>query len=352
MAGALKKNTQRKTINLMEVCGTHTMSIARNGLKPLFPAGVRMLTGPGCPICVTETGDIDRAIMLSRQQGVIIATFGDMLRVPGSGSSLERERSAGADIRIVYSPVDALSIARENRSKEVVFIGVGFETTSPAVAATVVMARRGRIRNFSVLPLFKTVPEALRFLLTEGKRSGGPSIDGFLLPGHVSSIIGSGPYHFIAEEFGVPGVIAGFEPDDILRSVDMLVDMVHRGSPAIGIQYTRSVPECGNPVARKLLKKVFSPFDARWRSIGKIRGSGLTFNRNFSEFDASTRFSLHVPASAEPKGCQCGNILLGKTDPGRCVLFGKKCTPARPIGPCMVSSEGACAAEYKYGSMR
>jgi hydrogenase expression/formation protein HypD len=338
-----------KQIGIMEVCGTHTMAIARHGLRKILPADVRMLSGPGCPICVTETADIDRTILTAQDGRVILATFGDMLRVPGSFSTLENERSKGSDIRVVYSPADALAIAVDNPGREVVFAGVGFETTTPTVAATVLMAARRRVRNFSVLPFFKTVPNALRFILEQGHAIGAPGIKGFLLPGHVSAIIGSQPYEFIARDFGVPGVIAGFEPDDILAGVGMLRRLITTGKAAIENQYVRAVTRGGNPSARAIMSRVLTEVDSSWRSIGVIPRSGMTFAAAYAEFDATRRFIIKVPPSREPKGCQCGSILLGVKRPRQCALFGKACTPARPVGPCMVSSEGACAAEFKYG---
>lgn len=332
--------------NLMEVCGTHTMSIARNGLRPLFPKDVVMLTGPGCPICVTPNEDIDRAIALARIPGVIITTFGDMLHVPGSHSSLERERAAGADVRIVYSCADALDIAIAEPKREVVFMGVGFETTAPTIAATVLTAAAKKVKNFTVLAMFKTVPEALKALL----EIPGRRIHGFLLPGHVSAIIGIEPYRFIAEKYGVPGVIAGFEPSEILSAVTELRRMCVEGKAAIVNGYSRVVKPEGNPAARAILEKVLEPADCRWRVVGNIPGSGLKFRPAYAAFDALKRFKIKTEPAIEPKGCACGKILLGLCGPRDCALFAKRCTPGNPVGPCMVSSEGACAAEYKYGS--
>lgn len=342
---SLIMNHSMKNISLMEVCGTHTMAIARAGLRSCFPEGVRMLSGPGCPVCVTPTSDIDRAIALGKEKNVIVTTFGDMLRVPGSASSLEKERSAGADIRVLYSPVDALDVAAANPSKEVVFLGVGFETTAPTIAATVAIAKKRKLGNFSVLAMFKTIPNALRSILAIKERR----IDGFLLPGHVSTIIGADAYGFIASEYRLPGVVAGFEPDDILAAVDMLVENTRSGKPKIEIQYSRSVTQEGNGTALKLLGEVFREADSSWRAIGVIPKSGLVFSPGYSGFDALERFDLPLVEAGDPKGCRCGEILLGLAGPRQCGFFGKRCTPAGPVGPCMVSSEGACAAEYKYG---
>lgn len=335
---------QSNRINIMEVCGTHTMSIARHGLKKLFPTEVSMLSGPGCPICVTPVEDIDKAIDMAKKRNVIITTFGDMFHVPGSVSNLSKEHAKGADIRIVYSASDALEIAVNAPAKEVVFLGVGFETTSPTIAATVITAKRKRISNFSVIPMFKTIPEALKAILDIKERR----IDGFILPGHVSTIIGSIPYKFIEAEYKVPGVIAGFEPDDILQSVNILLDQIKNKQPRVTIQYTRSVLPEGNRTAQKILSEVFIVCDSKWRSIGNIPRSGLTFNKKYMKFNALQRFRLKTVRAKEPKGCLCGKILLGLAMPKQCALFGKACTPSDPIGPCMVSSEGTCAAVYKY----
>lgn len=338
-------NKIKNRFNIMEVCGTHTMAIARYGLKKLFPKEINILSGPGCPICVTSTIDIDKAVELSKNKNVIITTFGDMLHVPGSESSLEKERSKGAAVRIVYSPVDALDTAEANPSSSVIFMGVGFETTSPVIAATVLIAKKRKIKNFFVLPMFKTIPNVLRTLLNIKERK----IDGFILPGHVSAIIGADPYAFIADEFKVPAVIAGFEADDILKSVEMLVKQIEKNEPKIEIQYSRLVKEKGNKNAQDILAKVFAMTDSSWRGIGNIPESGLVFSEEFDEFNALKHFEIKTKLSKEPRFCQCGKILLGLKTPKQCSLFGSKCSPANPVGPCMVSSEGSCAAEYKYG---
>ncbi len=329
----------------MEVCGTHTMAIARHGLRALFPAGVTLLSGPGCPVCVTPVEDIDRAILLARAPGVTIASFGDMLRVPGSGSSLEKERSAGADIRVVYSPVDAVRIAEETPARHIVFIGVGFETTAPAVAAAVRFARAHAVKNFSVLSFFKTVPAALRALLNDRDFR----IRGFLLPGHVSTIIGASPYRFIADEFGIPGVIAGFEPKLITDAVTALASLAKNERAEIVNMYPSLVKNEGNGSALRLLREVFVPCDASWRGMGIIPASGLSFAKKYRQFDADSRFDIPKLSASPVKGCLCGEILKGRATPRRCPQFGKRCTPSDPLGPCMVSTEGACAAEYKYG---
>lgn len=333
-------------INIMEVCGTHTMAIARHGLRKLFPPNVNLLSGPGCPVCVTPAEDIDRAIELSKLPGVVITTFGDMVHVPGSYSSLEAERGKGADVRIVYSPSDALDIAAASPDKKIIFLGVGFETTSPAVAATVLRAKKLKAKNFYVLAMFKTLPNALRAILAIKERR----IDGFILPGHASVILGEKPYAFIPKEYGIPGVITGFEPDDILESVKLILKQAVEGKPRIENEYKSTVPPEGNAVARKLLAKVFREEDSNWREIGRIPKSGLALRPEYSAFDAAKHFRIKPPKTKENKGCLCGKILLGLNAPRECKLFGKGCTPGHPIGPCMVSSEGSCAAEFKYGN--
>jgi len=321
------------------------MSIARFGLKSVFPKRVNMISGPGCPVCVTPTEDIDKAIELARKDGVIVATFGDMLRVPGSFSTLEKEKAKGADVRIVYSPMDALAMARENPDKNVVLLGVGFETTSPGMAVAVKAAKKEKIDNFFVLAMFKTIPQALEKILKAGNRR----IDAFLLPGHVSAVIGSKPYEFIAKKYKIPGVIGGFDSKDILKSIDMILTQIKNRRPEIGIEYSSVVKKEGNKSAIKLLNEVFKNVESNWRGIGRIPSSGLELRRAYSAFDASKKFRLKTKKAKDPAGCRCGDVLLGILDPERCPLFAKRCRPSNPVGPCMVSSEGACAAAFKYG---
>lgn len=330
-------------ISLMEVCGTHTMAIARAGIRALLPDAIRLLSGPGCPVCVTPQSTIDYAIALARQDGVIIATFGDMVRVPGSETTLEPYRP-----RIVYSPLDALEIAVAHPDQDVVFIGVGFETTSPTVAATIMHAERRGITNFLVLPAFKCIPPALEFIA----RSSRIDVQGFILPGHVSAIIGSRPYEFLSEQFNMPGCITGFDPVDILQGILNLLQQIASSKAGIAIEYRRVVKPAGNVHAQRLLARVFSMADSQWRGIGVIKQSGLIFNEEYRKFDAGSRYPLSVPRVREPKGCICGKVLLGLNVPPDCALFGDACTPLTPIGPCMVSSEGSCAAYYKYGDSK
>lgn len=333
-----------RRINLMEVCGTHTVSIGRYGFRSIMPEGLRLLSGPGCPVCVTANRDIDHAIALARTEGITVATFGDMMRVPGSTSSLAAEKSAGRDVRIVYSPLDALELATELPDRNVVFMGVGFETTTPAIAACVLEAASRGIENFSVFCVHKTTPPALRAIANDPETT----IDGFILPGHVCTITGLAPFQFIAREFNIPSVVTGFEPVDILTGIDRLVEMIISGTPAVENAYPRSVRDAGNPVARSIAEKVFEPCSATWRGLGEIALSGLRIREDYARYDARRRFAVEVEPTREPHGCRCGDVLRGVIAPTQCPLFGRACTPEHPVGPCMVSSEGSCAAYFRY----
>jgi hydrogenase expression/formation protein HypD len=324
-----------RDMRIMEVCGTHTMSIHRYGIKSMLPKGIKLLSGPGCPVCVTSSRDINGMIACSKLKGTIIATFGDMLRVPGSDSSLEKERARGADVRIVYSPMDAVQLA-ENTDKRVIFLGVGFETTAPTVAQAIKEAPE----NFFVYSAHKVVPPALRVLL-----EGDNRIDGFLLPGHVCTVTGTEGYEFVPREYKVPCVVSGFEPVDILASILMLVRQ--EGKAEVEIEYKRSVRREGNPKAIKVMREVFETCDSVWRGIGAIKNSGLRIREEFRDRDI--RDMVEVPETREPEGCRCGEVLQGLIEPTECALFSNGCTPDEPVGPCMVSSEGTCAAYYKYG---
>ncbi len=326
-------------ISLMEVCGTHTMAIAQAGIRKIFSENLKLLSGPGCPVCVTPQEVIDWTIGLAQRKDVIITTFGDMVRVPGTMGNLEMYHPI-----IVYSARDSLSIAQSNHQKDVVFVGVGFETTSPTVAATILEAEARNIKNFYVIPAFKLIPPALEFIAC----SPNIKVNGFILPGHVSTIIGSKPYEFIAQKYRIPGCITGFEPVDILIGIKNLVEQISKKEARIDIEYKRVVSPEGNKTALQLLEKVFQPVDSFWRGIGLIPRSGLSFKKEFERFDATKRYDIKVSKSKEPRGCMCGKILLGVKTPPECPLFGKKCTPANPIGACMVSSEGSCAAYYRY----
>jgi hydrogenase expression/formation protein HypD len=331
-------------VNIMEVCGTHTVAIAKNGLRDLMPDNVRLISGPGCPVCVTANRDIDTAIEYCRRADTIVTTFGDMMKVPGSYSSLSQEKADGADVRIIYSPLDALALAQKNPDKEVVFVGVGFETTVPLIASAMKRAQEAGIENFSVFSAHKTVPEALRALVNDPE----VAIDALVLPGHVSTIIGLEPYRFLAEEYGVPGVIAGFEPIDVLQGVWMLLKQVAEKRAEIEIGYGRGVMPEGNPHARAIIDEVFEPIESDWRGIGVIPNTGLGIREEFAAFDALKRLPVTPPEPKDIKGCQCGDVLRGVMLPFECKLFGRACIPEHPIGPCMVSSEGSCAAYYRY----
>lgn len=332
-----------RQLTFMEVCGTHTMAIARFGIKQLLPQGIRLLSGPGCPVCVTPNRYIDHAIALSRLKGVIITTFGDMVRIPGSTSSLEKEKAAGRDIRIVYSPIDAIETASLHPDKEIVFLSVGFETTIPTIASTLIMAKKRDIKNLSTLTANKVVPPALEALL-----QGDLNLDGFILPGHVSTIIGGKAYESTFEKFSVPCSIAGFEPTDIMEAILDLTEQSLSDKPELSIRYRRAVTMDGNPKALEIMNEVFEPADANWRGIGVIPGSGLKLRSTFKKFDASSKFNVTVEETLEEPDCICGTILQGLSSPNDCPLFGSKCRPESPVGACMVSSEGTCAAWYKY----
>lgn len=332
-----------RPLTFMEVCGTHTMAIARHGLKALLPQTVRLISGPGCPVCVTPQADIDRFIALGSLPDVILTSFGDMLRVPGSHSTLEKERARGTDVRVVYSPLDAVQIARRHPDRRVVFCGVGFETTAPGVALAILEAQRKHLTNFFVYCAHKVVPPALNALASDPEIK----LDGFLCPGHVSVIIGSKAYESVAHSYHLPCVIAGFEPLDILQAILMLVEQGTTGRAEVETPYTRAVLPDGNPGALQCMHTVFEVAGAEWRGLGVIPGSGLHIRPEFAAFDAAGWLPPLVETPRET-GCECGRILTGRQSPRDCPLFGAACTPANPVGPCMVSSEGACAAEYRY----
>lgn len=335
-----------REISLMEVCGTHTMAIAKSGLRNLLPPNLKLLSGPGCPVCVTAQGDIDAVIELAEKPGIIMVTFGDMMRVPGTASSLQEARSKGADVRVAYSPLDALAIAQRNPDQEVIFLGIGFETTAPAVAICADQALGQGIDNFSIFSLHKVVPPALEVIFSMPDMK----VDGLICPGHVSVVIGLDPYTGLAEKYHRPCVITGFETQDILEGLYMLLKQIRQGEAKAEIQYQRVVKSAGNPVAQKILEEVFQPADARWRGIGNIPGSGLEFKADYEKFDARKRFDIADREDIPIKGCACGEVLTGKITPQDCALFGRACTPLKPIGPCMVSHEGACAAYYRYSA--
>lgn len=331
---------------LMEVCGTHTMSIARAGIKKLLPEGVELLSGPGCPVCVTPGEVMDAALELASLPGVTIAAYGDMLRVPGTrrGDDLARRRAIGADVRIVYSPMDVLDMAEAEPGRQFVFLGVGFETTAPGTAAAVMESKRRGIGNFTVFSMLKRVQPALRALIA-GK---GFAVDAFLCPGHVAVITGADEFAFLPREYGLPAAVAGFEPEDILRAICHLLEMLSSGEAALVNDYGRAVSEKGNSLAIEAMYRVFEPRSDVWRGLGAIDGSGLGIKDEFAGLDAERRFDVAIKPPEGVSPCRCGDVITGRIHPRECPLFEKSCTPEAPWGPCMVSSEGACAAAYKY----
>ena len=349
LAGSLAEEINRLTggreFNLMEVCGTHTVSIFRSGLRSLLPPSLRLISGPGCPVCVTPQQTIDTIIARARVPDTIITTFGDMLNVPGTASTLREERSRGAEIRMVYSPLESLALARANPEKRVVFLAIGFETTIPTAAATALEARRTGLDNFFLVPAGRLIPPAMEFLLSDDE----VRIDGFLCPGHVSVIIGMEPYRKIAEEFKVPCVVAGFEPLDILGAIRELLLLIREGKGEARNLYPRAVREEGNPRARMILEEVFRVTDAEWRGLGIIPRSGLSLRPAFRTFDIDRIQPIEIPPVKEDPRCICGRILRGTDEPEACPAFRTACTPSHPLGPCMVSSEGTCGAWYRYG---
>ncbi len=334
-------------VRLMEVCGTHTMSIAKAGIKSVLPENVRLLSGPGCPVCVTPAEQIDAVLELAMEPGVVLASYGDMLRVPGSrpGDSLLRRRALGARVEIVYSPVDAVELAANEPDKQVVFLGVGFETTAPGTAAAVLTAKERGIRNFSLWSMLKTVEPALRALIG----SAGFAVDGFLCPGHVATVIGAEGFAFLPRDYGLPAVVGGFGTEDILLALYLLLRQLADGTPKLQNAYPRAVSAQGNVLAQQMMARCFEPCGDSWRGLGTIPASGLRLREELRDFDARQRFALSVSSEPAPTACRCGAVICGRLGPEGCPLFGKRCTPEDPVGPCMVSSEGACAAAYKYG---
>jgi hydrogenase expression/formation protein HypD len=336
---------REQSMTFMEVCGTHTMAIYQYGIRSLLPPAVRLISGPGCPVCVTPNGYMDRAIAYSRLPETIIATFGDMVRVPGSSSSLMEERARGGDIRIVYSPLDAVALAQKNPGKVVIFLGVGFETTAPTIAGSILTAVERGVDNYFVYTAHKTIPIPMAVLSADPELA----IDGYICPAHVSAIIGADAYNDLAEKQKIPCVVTGFEPVDVMKGVEMLVRQVVEGRSDVEIEYTRVVKQEGNRKAREVLARVFTPCDAEWRGLGTIPGSGLEISAPYASFDAEKVIPVEVEELKEHHGCRCGDILKGKVSPFDCPLFATVCTPEAPVGTCMVSSEGTCAAAYKYG---
>ncbi len=335
-------------LKLMEVCGGHTHTIFKYGIEDLLPPNIQMIHGPGCPVCVIPLGRVDDALAIARHEGVIFTTFGDMMRVPGSKTSLLQTKAEGADVRMVYSPLDALKLAKRNPDREVVFLALGFETTAPSTALTVMAAAKEGVENFSVFCNHIMIVPALKALLD----SPDLKLDGFVGPGHVSTVIGARVYEFVPREYGKPMVVSGFEPLDVLQSVAMIIKQIVEGRAEVENQYTRFVSRDGNANAQAAICEIFEARDYfEWRGLGSIAHSGLKFKEGYSRFDAELRFAVPGLRIADPKACQCGEILKGVKKPWECKVFGTACTPETPIGSCMVSSEGACAAYYNFGRL-
>ncbi|TFG45871.1 MAG: hydrogenase formation protein HypD [Dehalococcoidia bacterium] len=342
------RRTSTKPANIMEFCGGHTVAIFRYGLRELLPPNLKLLSGPGCPVCVTSSADLDKVMALAIMPDVVITTFGDLIKVPASYSSLDRARAAGADVRTVYSTLDALDIARNNPDKKVVFVGIGFETTAPTIAAAILQAATEKLNNFFVLSLHKVTPPVTKVLLDAGE----VKLQGIICPGHVSAIVGADAWNFIPERYGIACVVSGFEPLDVLQCVNMIVEQIEAGTPKVQTAYSRAVKGEGNLVALKILDRVFEPATANWRGIGDIPGSGLRIRDEFAAFDADKIFDIKLDRpSREPAGCLCGEVIRAVKTPEECKLFRKVCTPENPVGPCMVSSEGSCAAYYHFAEI-
>ena len=334
-----------RPIRFMEVCGTHTVAIFRSGIRQMLPANVALVSGPGCPVCVTPDEYMDKAIEYAKREDIIIATFGDMLKVPGSVSSLNEVKAKGADVRIVYSPLDSLKIAADNPHKKVIFLAVGFETTSPTAAATVLAAKEQGIKNFFALSAQKLVPPAIEMLI----RDPVVKTDGFILPGHVAVVTGTKAFDFIAEAYHIGGVVAGFEPLSILRAVCRLLMQMSEGAAKIENEYKSVVSVDGNETSRRITDKVYDKATTVWRGIGAIPDSGLVMREEYAEFDIERVLPLELQSSGKRTACRCGEVLQGIVTPPQCPLFTKGCTPLHAVGPCMASVEGICAAWYKYG---
>jgi hydrogenase expression/formation protein HypD len=347
LAGQLARLTDAP-LKVMEVCGGHTHSIFRYGIEDLLPPNVGLIHGPGCPVCVIPLGRVDDSISIAREPGVIFTTFGDTMRVPGSRMSLLEAKASGADVRMVYSPLDALKLARKNPDRQVVFLALGFETTAPSTAMTVLQAAREGLENFSVFCNHIMIVPALKALLD----SPDLKLDGFIGPGHVSAVIGTRPFEFVAREYGKPLVVSGFEPLDILQAAYMVIKQTVEGRAEVENQYSRAVARGGNPKALEVICEVFEPRDYfEWRGLGSIARSGMKLRGKYAAFDAELKFAVPGLRIADPKACQCGEILKGVKKPWECKVFGTACTPETPIGSCMVSSEGACAAYYNFGRL-
>jgi hydrogenase expression/formation protein HypD len=342
----LREAAQRaaRPLAFMEVCGTHTVNAFRSGLHSLMPDNVRLLSGPGCPVCVTSQGDVDQLIDLASRRDVTLCTYGDMLRVTGESGSLELARSEGADVRVIYSAMDAVKIARESKGRQVVFAAVGFETTAPATAAAILEAERLGLMNFTALASHKLVIPAMRALLD----SGLSRLDGFLCPGHVSVILGAEAFRCIVNHYALPCVVAGFEDVQLAAGVARLTELAADRRAALENLYPQAVSAAGNRVAAMMLDHVFEPTTVTWRALGELPASGLKLRPRYALFDARVRYGLTPREAPEPKGCRCGEVITGRCSPAECPMFARACTPIYPVGPCMVSSEGTCQAWFKY----
>ena len=337
------KKISSKKISIMEVCGGHTMAIHKFGIPSLLPENIELLSGPGCPVCVTSNKFIDSAIALSRKDDIIITTYGDLIRVPGSSSSLDREKAKGADIRIVYSTMEALEITKKNKNKKVVFLGIGFETTAPSSAIAILEASKHKINNFYLFSSHKIMPPAMAALIDEGIK-----INGYIGPGHVTTVAGAKMYTDLANKYKLSIVVSGFEPVDIMQSIYFLVRQIENNQPSVEIQYKRVVTQEGNIKAQQIMNEVFEPRDDWWRGLGVLKNSGLGIRKKYELFDAEKQIDVDVEKTREPKGCICGEILKGLKKPDDCKLFRNVCTPSNPVGTCMVSNEGACQAYFDF----
>jgi hydrogenase expression/formation protein HypD len=347
LAKLLVDSINRKStrdIRLMEFCGSHTVAIFKYGLRQLMPSTVEMLSGPGCPVCVTDTSDIDKSIAMAQLPNTVLCTFGDMLKVPGTSSSLQQVKAEGGDVRVVYSTTDALNIAQANPKRNIIFLGVGFETTAPTIAASVLQAEVEGINNYNIYSLAKLCPPIMKSLLDGGE----VILNGIICPGHVSVIIGSKPYEFIARDHGIACVVSGFEPLDILQAVDMIISQIEKDKPKVEIAYRRGVSPEGNLWALKIMEQVFDVSSARWRGIGEVPDSGLSLSDKYRQYDANLNFPVKITTPLERQDCLCGKVLRGIRKPTDCNLFRRICNPEQPVGPCMVSYEGVCSTYYQY----
>ena len=341
-----KKASADNPFYIMEVCGTHTMSIAECGLRQLLPSWVKLISGPGCPVCVTPSNYVDALLDITDNKDVVVCCYGDLIRIPGSnkGDSLKARKSLGADVRIVYSPMDALEIAKKETNKEVIFVGIGFETTAPGTAISIIEAKKQNVKNFSVLSLMKYTLQAVNKIVTDERCR----LDGLICPGHVATIIGANAFKYLAKEYKIPCVVAGFKQDEIIRGVYDLCKLLCDETPMVINDYKTCVEDEGNTVAMEYMGEVFEKEDAVWRGLGLIKDSGMKIKESYKEYDASVKFNYQPAEKENNNGCCCGQVLMGIIPPEKCPKYGKECNPVDPLGPCMVSSEGACAASYKY----